>query len=74
MILQSASVDAHEDANNAIRAAEESEEVNASSEYTNADRSGSTGGDGEDSDDDEEEVEHPGEASISKKLWTFFST
>lgn len=53
-----------------------SEEVNGtpeqSREYQNqGDRSGA---DGEDEDGDDDEVEHPGEVSISKKVWKFLTT
>lgn len=53
-----------------------SEEVNGtpeqSGEYQNqGDRSGA---DGEDEDGDDDEVEHPGEVSMSKKVWKFLTT
>lgn len=56
-----------------------SEEVNGTpegaGEYGGMDelQSESRGEDGED-EDDEDETEHPGEVSIGKKLWTFFTT
>ena len=62
-----------------------SEEVNGTperaGEYTDGDeyRSESHADDAshvedEDEDEDDEESQHPGEASIGKKLWTFFTT
>lgn len=57
-----------------------SEEVNGSTEggqeFVDGDeyRSESQNGTPIEEDDDDEESEHPGEASIGKKLWTFFTT
>ena len=46
-------------------------EVNNSAEFGNEDESGSTI---HDSDDDQGEEVQPGEASIGKKIWMFFTT
>lgn len=52
-----------------------SEEVNGTTEYSGEEfRSESREEDDNDGDDDDEEVNHPGEASIGKKLWTFLTT
>lgn len=48
-----------------------SEEVNVTPKRPSAssDEEGS-----DDSDDEEEEIEHPGEVSVGKKIWTFITT
>ncbi|OMO94696.1 putative DNA double-strand break repair rad50 ATPase [Corchorus olitorius] len=61
-----------------------SEEVNGTPEgvgeygdgndYSNESRSEGLKGEGEDEEDEEDELEHPGEASVGKKLWKFFTT
>lgn len=59
-----------------------SEEVNGSTaggqEYVDGDEYRSESGEAtpieEDDDDEEESSEHPGQASIGKKLWTFLTT
>ncbi|CAK9188355.1 unnamed protein product [Ilex paraguariensis] len=66
------------DAARLVENMEPSEELNGVQEYGSGDENGSTfyGEDGEDDDDDDvdDEAEHPGEASIGKKLWTFLTT
>ena len=59
----------------------QSEEVNGTpnghDDHDDVNHSIAEGDDDEDTDEDEdedEEVEHPGEASIGKKLWKFLTT
>lgn len=49
-----------------------SEETNDATDYVQEDKSGSRGQEEEDEFDDE--FEHPGEVSIGKRIWTFFTT
>ena len=67
------------DANTAL-----SEEVNGTPEgvgeygdgndYKSESHSEGLKDEGEDDDDEEDDLEHPGEVSIGKKLWNFFTT
>ncbi|KAL8533440.1 hypothetical protein ACS0TY_009720 [Phlomoides rotata] len=51
-----------------------SEEFNRTPEYNDEDEQDSTLRDEDDDEDDEDEEDNPGEASIPKKLWTFFTS
>lgn len=53
-----------------------SEEVNGTPEYNNEDEHYSTlhGEEEEDDNEDDDEDDNPGEASIPRKLWTFFTS
>lgn len=64
-------VDKNVDPANLAEDTELSEEVNGTPEYVDEDENGSTIYEDE---DDYDESEHPGQASIGKKLWTFFTT
>ncbi|OMP04355.1 hypothetical protein COLO4_09721 [Corchorus olitorius] len=69
-----AGADVDDDANVAksVGNVELSEEVNGSSENGDEDQSGSTMN--EDEEDYGDETEQPGEVSIGKKIWTFFTS
>lgn len=51
-----------------------SEEVNGTPEQSREYQGDRSGADGEVEDGDDDEVEHPGEVSISKKVWKFLTT
>lgn len=66
-------VDENADAPKSIENTVLSEEVNGTSEYVDEDESGSRVLEDEEDDDDDDSY-HPGEASIGKKLWNFFTS
>ena len=51
-------------------------EVNGTREYNGEDEHGSTlySDVGDDDDDDGDDSEHPGETSVSRKIWNFFTS
>ncbi|KAH9707603.1 protein crowded nuclei 2 [Citrus sinensis] len=65
-------VDENADAPKSIENTVLSEEVNGTSEYVDEDENG--GRVLEDEEDDDDDSDHPGEASIGKKLWNFFTS
>ncbi|KAJ7943225.1 Protein CROWDED NUCLEI 1 [Quillaja saponaria] len=68
-------VDANVDATKSVDHVELSEEVNGSLEDGEYDENGSTINELENEfEEEEEEVGHPGEASMGKKIWRFFTT
>ncbi|XWS69829.1 hypothetical protein CRYUN_Cryun04dG0211900 [Craigia yunnanensis] len=68
----SVDVDDNSNAAKSVGSVDLSEEVNGTAENGDEDQSGSTIH--EDEDEDEDEIEHPGEVSIGKKIWTFFTS
>lgn len=69
-------IDDHTDLAKSVQLTELSEEVNGTTEYGDEDENGSpTHEEEEDEEDfDEDDSEHPGEVSIGKKIWTFFTS
>lgn len=65
-------VDENADAPKSIENTVLSEEVNGTSEYVDEDENG--GRVLEDEEDDDDDSDHPGETSIGKKLWNFFTS
>ena len=61
-------VDDNGNAAKSVGSVDLSEEVIGTAENGDEDQSGST------IHEDEDEIEHPGEVSIGKKIWTFFSS
>ncbi|KAL3510872.1 hypothetical protein ACH5RR_030273 [Cinchona calisaya] len=61
-----------------IEIVEFSEEVNDTQEYNGEDEHGSTlhgdDGDDDDNDDGDDDSEHPGETSVTRKIWNFFTS
>lgn len=66
-------VDKNADAPKSIEDMVLSEEVNGTSENGDEDENGSTVLEDED-DDDDDDSDNPGDASIGKKLWNFFTS
>ena len=72
---QQDTVNGNADATKLVEEAELSTELNG----TESSRGHSTGGEsgdssGDESGDDYDDEDHPGQVSIGKKIWTFFST
>lgn len=64
----------NQNAAKSVRSVDLSEEVNGTAENVDEDQSGSIIHEDEDDDDYDDEIDHPGEVSIGKKIWTFLSS